>query len=310
VNVARPASQIIYSPIIDRKPIAWPDGGRIALWVALNIEHYQYLPSHNPQMNPWPRVASPPDTMLYSYYDYANRVGLWRMLEVLDRYAVPVTASLNAAVLDHYPEVRDAIVDRDWSVMCHGRYNTEYLFGMSLEEEREFFRDITSTVKRHTGRALTGLLGPAGSVTTNTMELMVENGLRFTADWALDDQPFPINVQAGKLVGVPYGFDVNDDAMMALGYGASGYEAEDFLQIASDQFDVLYAEGETSGRVMCIGLHAYVFGHPHRIDYLDRTLDRLLSHDDVWLTTGEAIADHYLAHNYDDELARLRARSG
>jgi allantoinase len=300
-----PSSQVLYSPIIDRAPIEWPGGSRLALWVALNIEHYQYLPPANDYINPWPRVPTPPDSLLYGYYDYANRVGLWRMLEVLDRYAIPVTASLNVAVLDHYPEIRDVIVERDWRVMCHGIYNTEYLFGMNTEQEREFFRDVTATVEHHTARPLRGLLGPAGSITTNTMELMAEAGLTFTADWAIDDQPFPIRVDAGRLVGVPYGFDVNDDAMMALGYGAAGYDAEDFTQIASDQFDVLHAEGARSGRVMCIALHAYVFGHPHRIEQLDRTFDRLLSRDGVWLTTAEAIADHYLEHYHDDELARL-----
>jgi allantoinase len=301
-TVAAASSPIRYSPIIDRAPISWPGGARVALWLALNIEHYQYLPPPNAHINPWPRVAAAPDTMLYSYYDYANRVGLWRMLEVLDRYGIPVTASLNAAVLDHYPQVRDAIVERDWKVMCHGVYNTEYLFGMDIDQERDFFRDVTATVERHTGSPLRGLLGPAGSVTTNTMDLMVEAGLTYTADWAIDDQPFPIDTARGRLVGVPYGFDVNDDAMMALGYGAAGYDAEDFLQIAADQLDVLHAEG---GRVMCVGLHAYVFGHPHRIEYLDRTLDRLLSREGVWATTAEAIADHYLAHYYDDELTRL-----
>jgi allantoinase len=301
------ASQILYSPIIDRPPLVWPSDARVALWVALNIEHYQYLPAHNPYINPWPRVAMAPDTMLYSYYDYANRVGFWRMLEVLDRYSVPVTASLNVAVLDHYPEIRDAIVERGWDVMCHGVYNTEYLFGKTPDEEREFFADVTDAVLRHTGRPLRGLLGPAGSVTTNTMELMVDAGLTYTGDWAFDDQPFPINVKNGRLVGVPYGFDVNDDAMMALGYGASGYDAADFVQIAADQFEVLHAEGAESGRVMCVGLHAYVFGHPHRIEYLDRTLDALLSHDGVWATTGGAIANHYLDNYYDDELARLKA---
>jgi allantoinase len=305
--VGSPASQIIYSPIVDRAPIAWPGGGRVALWVALNIEHYQYLPPHNPYIEPWPRVAEAPDTMLYSYYDYANRVGLWRMLEVLDRYQIPITASLNVAVLDHYPEIRDAIVDRGWRVMCHGLYNTHYLFGMTIEEEREFFADATATVLRHTGRPLKGFLGPAGSVTTNTMDLMAEFGLTFAADWGIDDQPFPVRVAEGRLVGVPYGYDVNDDAMMALGYGAAGYDAEDFMRIATDQFQVLYDEGSESGRVMCIGLHAYVFGHPHRIEYLDRTLDRLLSHEDVWLTTGEDIAEHYLEHYHDAELARLGA---
>jgi allantoinase len=295
-------AEIPYLPIVSRPRIEWPNGARVALWVAPNIEHYQYLPPHNDFMRPWPRVPAP-DVFHYSYYDYGNRVGFWRLIEVLDHHGVRATASLNLAVLDHYPEIRDAIVERDWAIMSHGIYNTSYLFGLSEEEERAYFRDNVDTVRRHTGRQLKGMLGPAGSVTTNTMRLMVEAGLVYSADWLIDDQPFPIVTSSGRLVGVPYSNDVNDDSLMAMGFGAGGYEADDFVQVCKDQFDVLYREGADSGRVMCIALHAYVMGHPHRIGYLDEALDYVLSHDGVWMTTADEIAEHYLEHYYDAALA-------
>jgi peptidoglycan/xylan/chitin deacetylase (PgdA/CDA1 family) len=189
--------------------------------------------------------------------------------------------------------------------MCHGIYNTEYLFGMDEEHEQAFFVDITQSVQRYLGRPLKGILGPAGSITRNTMGLAAAAGLNYCADWAIDDQPFPIRVPVGRLIGVPYGFDVNDDGMMALGYGAAGYEAEDFLRVATDQFDTLYTEGSQSGRVMCVGLHGHVFGHPHRIAYLERLIEFLCSHDGVWMTTADEIADYYLDHYFDAQMALL-----
>ena len=303
-------AEIPYLPIVSRPRIVWPNGARVALWVAPNIEHYQYLPPHNEHMHAWPRLPTPPDVLHYSYYDYGNRVGFWRLIEVLDHHAVRATVSLNLSVLEHYPEIRDAITGRDWGIMSHGLYNTSYLFGKSVEEERTFFRDSIELVRRHTGRRLRGMLGPAGSISPNTMRLMAQAGMSYSADWGIDDQPFPILVPTGKLVGVPYARDVNDDALMAMGFGAGGYEADYFLQICKDQFDVLYREGADSGRVMCIALHAYVFGHPHRIDYLDRALDYVLGHDGVWMATADEIAEYYLEHCFDDAVAHARALAG
>ncbi len=296
-------ANIPYLPIISRPRVEWPGGARVALWVAPNIEHYQYLPPHNPHIKPWPRLSSAPDVLHYSYYDFGNRVGFWRLAEVLDHHGVRPTISCNLAVLDHYPEIRDAIVSRDWAIMSHGIYNTSYLFGLSEDEEREWFRDNVETVKRHTGKQLKGMLGPAGSTTPNTMRLMAEAGLIYSADWLIDDQPFPILTESGPLVGVPYAGDVNDDSLMAMGFGASAFEADYFVQLCKDQFDVLYEEGAESGRVMCVSLHAYVIGQAHRIGYLDEALSYILGHDDVWLTTADQIAEHYIANHLEAAVA-------
>jgi allantoinase len=292
-------ADVPYLPIVSRPRIEWPDGARVALWVAPNIEHYEYLPPHNPHIKPWPRVAAAPDVLHYSYYDFANRIGFWRLAEVLDHHGVRANISCNLAVLDLYPEIRDAIVARDWAIMSHGIFNTSYLFGKSEEEERAWFRDNVETVRRHTGKQLKGMLGPAGSTTPNTMRMMAEAGLIYSADWLIDDQPFPILTDSGPLVGVPYAGEVNDDSLMAMGFGAAGFEADYFLQLCKDQFDQLYEEGAESGRVMCISLHAYVIGHPHRIGYLDEALSYILGHEGVWLTTAEEIAEHYLTSDFD-----------
>lgn len=292
---------ITYSPITDRPPIKWPNNARVALWIAPNIEHYEFQPPLNKYRNPWPRVCHP-DVMDYSHHDYGNRVGFWRMLEVFDEYKLRATVSLNVAVLEHYPEIRDAMTRRNWDFMSHGIYNTRYLFGMTMDEEREFYRDTIATLRKHTGKQLKGMLGPAFSSTVNTPNLMAEAGLIYSADWFLDDQPFPIKVQKGRLIGVPYSREVNDSLLLR----NPGFEADYFLEVCKRQFDVLYEEGAESGRVMCIALHPYLTGQPHRLKYLAEALGYIVAHEGVWATTADEIAEYYHAHYYDKEVARLR----
>ncbi len=286
-----------YSPIIDRPPFKWPNDARVALWIALNIEHYEYLPDYDGVRDAWPRTPSP-DVREYGYRDYGNRVGFWRMLEVLDKHNIKCGVSLNLAVLEHFPEIAEAMVQRDWDFMSHGIYNTRYLYPYSEEQEREFYRDCIETLQRHTGKRLKGMLGPAISGTERTPDLMAEAGLIYHTDWMHDDQPVPIKVKSGKLVSVPYSFVLNDAPLFR-----DHYEGDYFAQICKEQFDQLYKEGAESGRVMCIALHPYLTGQPHRIKYLDEILSYIMSHDGVWQTTADEIAEYYIANYYDQVVA-------
>lgn len=291
--MALPPYRVDYSPIIDRPPIHWPNNARVAFWVAPNVEHYEYVPEFDGKKNPWPRTPYP-DVQQYAYRDYGNRVGFWRMLEVLDAHKIRCCVSLNLAVLEHFPEIGKAMVDRDWDFMSHGIYNTRYLDTYTEERERAFYQDNIETLKRHTGKTLKGMLGPAVSATERTPDLMAEAGLIYHTDWVHDDQPVPIKVNQGKLVSVPYSFELNDVPIFR-----THYESEYFVQMCKAQFDQLYAEGSESGRVMCIALHPYLFGQPHRIRYLDELLGYIMSHDGVWQTTADEIAEFFIENNYD-----------
>ena len=297
-----PPNRVDYSPIIDRPPLLWPGNARVAVWVAPNIEHYEYMPDYDGLRNPWPRVPYP-DVQQYSHRDYGNRVGFWRMLEVLDKHGIKCGVSLNMAVLEHYPEIAEAMVERDWDFMSHGIYNTQYIETYTLEDEREFYRDSIETLKRHTGKQLKGMLGPAMSNTARTPDLMAEAGLIYHADWMHDDQPVPIRVKSARMISVPYSIEVNDSALF--GYH---YEGEYFSKICKAQFDRLYREGEESGRSMCIALHPHQIGQPHRIKYLDEMLRYVMSHKGVWQATADEIAEHYMANYYDGMMAHLEGR--
>ena len=293
-----PPDRVDYSPIIDRPIIKWPNGARVALWISPNVEHYEYMPDDDAARTPWPRTPFP-DVQQYSYRDYGNRVGFWRMLETLDKYNIRSCVSLNVAVLEHFPEIRDAMVERNYDYMSHGIYNTRYLYTYTEEQEREFYRDTIETLKLHTGKQLKGMLGPAISGTERTPDLMAEAGLIYHTDWMHDDQPVPIKVKSGKLISVPYSIELNDSSLLRDNH----YEGDYFARICKAQFDQLYKEGAASGRVMCIALHPFLIGQPHRIKYLDEILSHIMSHDGVWQTTADEIADYYIENYYDDAVA-------
>ena len=278
----------------DRPKISWPDEAKVALWIAPNIEHYEYLPPRDPRRNPWPRSPHP-EVQGYSQRDYGNRVGFWRMLEVLDEYEVRCTASTNLAVFEHYPDTGKAMTDRGWEIMSHGIYNTRYLSSLTEEEEREFYVDCVDTLRRHTGQDLKGMLGPAVSNTVLTPDLMAEAGLIYHADWLHDDQPIPIKVDGGPLVSVPYSIELNDVPVFL-----HHHDTQEFVEMVKAQFDTLYEEGGTSGRVMALALHPYLMGMPHRIQGLEEILDYLLGHDGVWQTTASEIAEHFIEHHYEE----------
>ena len=302
--MALPPYRIDYSPIIERPKLTWPNNARVAFWVAPNVEHYEYLPDRDRVRNQWPRTPYP-DVREYAYRDYGNRAGFWRMTEVLDAYHIRCCVSLNMAVLEHFPEVAEAMVKRNWDFMSHGIYNTRYLYTYSEEQERAFYQDCIDTLKRHTGKQLKGMLGPAITGTERTPDLMAEAGLIYHTDWMHDDQPVPIKVKSGKLVSVPYSIELNDAPVFR-----EHYEGDYFARICKAQFDQLYREGADSGRVMCIALHPYLIGQPHRIKYLDEILAYIMSHEGVWQTTADDIAEYYIANYYDTMVAHATQLNG
>jgi peptidoglycan/xylan/chitin deacetylase (PgdA/CDA1 family) len=277
-----------YSAIVDRPPLAWPGGARVALWVVPNIEHYEYLPRSGAAPDPWPRTPHP-DVLGYANRDYGNRVGFWRMLEVLDKYSIRCTASLNLAVLEHFPEIHEAMSSRDWEHMCHGRYNTRAHWGMSETEERAAIAECIALFRKLTGRDFRGWFSPAVSQTVHTADLVADAGISYTCDYYHDDQPTPIRTRSGRtLISLPYAIPTNDMIV----YMRNG-EGPDFAQAVCDSFDTIYRESAASGRVVCVAVHPFYIGAPHRVKYLDRALSHILRHDGIWQATGSEISDWY-----------------
>jgi peptidoglycan/xylan/chitin deacetylase (PgdA/CDA1 family) len=292
-----------YWPYRDRPKIAWPGGRKLAFWVAPNIEFYEFDPPANPSRKPWARPN--PDIVPYSLRDYGNRVGHWRLMEVMDEFGVRGSISLSVAMLDHHPEIIEACAARDWEFFSHGIYNTRYSYGMSEEQERAVIEDSIRSVEQATGQRIRGYLAPALTHTEKTMDLLAEYGFWYTCDLFQDDQPQPIKVKSGKLISMPYSLEVND----TITYGVYAQSPREYGDVLKRHFDQLLEEGETSGTVMCIPLHAYQVGHPHRIGPFRDALRHIASHsDEIWITTAKEIAEYYTRHYYDQTNADIARR--
>jgi allantoinase len=293
-----------YSPFVDRRPIRWPGGERVAVWVVPNVEHYEYLPPPSVE-DPYPRTPHP-DVRKYSYNDYANRVGFWRLLEVFDRHDVACTVSLNVGVLDHFPEVAAEMLRRGWDWMSHGTYNTRYVTGMSEDEERDLYAVCNRVLERHTGSRFKGMLGPFITGTPRSPDLMAEAGMTYHADWVHDDRPSPLITRSGRpFVAMPYSFLHNDGPLFR-----GPYEGADFADRCIRAFDRLHAESERGGRTMCIALHPFIVGHAHRVGHIDRIFAHLRDRG-AWIARASDIVDHYLANHYEEDAAQAaRLRPG
>ncbi|MCH8886855.1 MAG: polysaccharide deacetylase family protein [SAR324 cluster bacterium] len=290
-----------YWPYVDRPKITWPNGARVAFWVAPNIEFYELAPPINPTWTPPGRPV--PDVMYYSQRDFGNRVGVWRMMEAMDRCGVRGSISLNIALCDHHPEIIEECAKRDWEFFSHGIYNTRFTYGMSEAQEREFIEDAFASVEKYTGQRLAGWLSPALTNTERTLELLAEYGIKYTCDLFQDDQPQPLKVNSGRLISMPYSLEMNDIIV----YNFDLSSPRHYAKVIRAQFEQLYEEGAESGTVMCIPLHPFLVGQAHRIAAFEEALAYITGHEKVWVTTGREIADWYYEHHYDTVLDALKS---
>lgn len=275
-----------YSPIVSRPKLTWPDGARVAFYVGLNVEHYQV---DKPSTSIFGGTATlAPDPLNYGWRDYALRVGIWRMIETLDRHGLRASVLLNSDCCKHYPQVIQAGKERGWAWLAHGKNNSIFQAGMSVDEERQYLKEVVSTISDATGQSIKGWLGPALTETFETPGLLKELGLSYLLDWCADDQPFPTNIPG--MISVPYSIELNDVTMF-IGKSLTG---EQFYQMVVDQFDQLYVDGAQTGRVMALCLHPFIINQPFRHKYLDKALAYIASHEGVWLTTSDEIASYFM----------------
>lgn len=274
-----------YSPIVDRPPLRWPNGAYVAVWVIPNIEHFRFEGAFPGSPDP----GALPDVPSYAVRDYGNRVGVWRMMEVLDRHGIRATVALNAEVCEYEPQIIRAGNERNWEWMGHGLSNSIRIPRLGESEERELIQETVRRIEDSTGTHPSGWLGPGLGETKRTPDLLKEAGLEYVADWVNDDQPYGMRTSGGTLYSIPYSMELNDKRI----FEARGAPGEEMRRIIQDQFDTLYREGEQSARVMAIALHPYLTGTPHRIKYLDQALAYVSQHEHVWLATGREIVAAY-----------------
>jgi peptidoglycan/xylan/chitin deacetylase (PgdA/CDA1 family) len=282
-----PRDRVPYTAIVDRPPLKLPGGARMAVWVIVNVEDWGIE-------RPMPRtVLSPPmgqpmlpDLPNWAWHEYGMRVGFWRVHEVLQRHGVIPTLAINGLVCKNYPRIALAGKDAGWEFMGHGYFQGPM---HKLDDQRGAIRDTIAAIRDFTGKAPVGWESPGLTETYETIDLLAEEGIKYVADWVLDDQPVNIATTAGNVVSVPYTVELNDIPMGALQH----MSVDEMVNRGVTHFDQLYKESEKITRVMAISVHPYLSGSPHRIGFLDRLLAHVKQHNDVVIWTGEKIYEWY-----------------
>ncbi|MBC7803034.1 MAG: polysaccharide deacetylase family protein [Candidatus Parcubacteria bacterium] len=289
-----------YVPITQRPKLEWPEGKRLALWVNPNVEFFgldDVMPGVTNERVPRDQ-AKVPNVRNWSLRDYGNRVGVWRLMEVLSRYGIRASAATNSEVCDQHPEVIEAMLEHGWELIGHNQTNAVRLNEMAPEQEREAIHATCERLAKATGKRPTGWLGPGLAETWNTLDYLSEAGIRYVCDWVNDDQPYTMDAGTPKMVSLPYSVQTND----VPAYFDMKVSVPEFEAMLRRQFDVLYRESEHSGRVMAIAVHPFLTGQPHRIGALERALEHICSHAGVWLATGDEIVRHYQASSFSKAL--------
>ncbi|TNE37597.1 MAG: allantoinase PuuE [Alphaproteobacteria bacterium] len=279
----------------------WPGSARVAVQFVLNYEEggennilhgdaaSEAFLSEIIGAEPWEGERH---MSMESIYEYGTRVGVWRVLDLFRERQVPITLFAVATAMERTPAPIEQALKDGHEICSHGLKWINYR-GMALDTEREHMARAIEIHEKITGERPLGWY--TGRTSENTRALVAEEGgFLYDADDYSDDLPFWSRVVDKDHLVVPYTLDSNDMRFASL----QGFNAGDqFYTYLKDAFDTLYAEGETTSRMMSIGLHCRLIGRPGRFAALKRFVDYVQSHDQVWLCRRIDIARHWREHH-------------
>lgn len=286
------SERLRYSPITDRQKLCLPNGKRVAVFVLVSIEEWDEREPMPRTVNT-PRGGAPtPDVLNWTWHEYGNRVGFWRLVDVLDRFGIRASMAINGSAIAAYEPIAVAARARQWEFIGHG-FNQKNM--QAVGDERAAIRKTAETIKAFTGTAPKGWVGPGLTETHETPDILVEEGFRYLLDWVLDDQPVDLKTRTSPIVSIPFTQECNDIAIML----NQSHSAGEFRARAIDQFEQLVDDAGQSMRVMAMVVHPFIMGVAHRVRHLRETLAHISAHPAAAMMTAGDIYDWYAAARGD-----------
>ena len=277
-----------YSALPKRPDYSWPQGKRLAMYVAVNVETFGFGMETGPVLG----SALPlPDHRNWSWREYGNRIGLWRLLELFEELKLPAAHLVNSYLYDTHPDIPAAIRARGDEFVGHGRTNSEKPGARPEDDERKLIAEATAAIARHENRPPSGWMTPLMMPSGVTLDLLKEAGYRYVLDWPCDDQPFWMRTRAGPLLNVPYPVETNDFVPILQLH----HDPLQFMETVVRQFEELLDQSARQPLVFALSLHTMISGQPHRLRALRDGLRHMLGHQDfsrVWVTRPGEIAAH------------------
>ena len=287
-----------YSGIAQRKSFEWPGGKNVAFYIALNIEHFPYGEGGGIDLD---RETKPWSQRSWLWREYGNRVGAWRLADLLDDLDLNVGVVVNAANYSHCPELIERYRNRGDELIGHGISNgTTRPIDMSFDEETKIVADVTAIMTKADGKRPAGWLSPYLTPSAKTPDILSAAGYKYLLDWGLcDEQPFWMSTENGKILILPYPIELNDQPAIV----GRRISAVEYANMIIDQFDFLMELKNPEPIVFPISLHSFIMGQPFRQKHLKRALNHICKRrDEIWIATPNEISVFYRKLPADKQL--------
>jgi allantoinase len=270
-----------WSAIKDRKPVAWPGGAKVAVWVCVSLEYFPLTPSDTPFRAPGHMQTAYPDYRHYTAREYGTRIGFYRLLDAFARAGVRVSVATNSTTAERYPSIIADIVSAGHEIIAHATdMNGTIASGVPEDDERALITTSLDALQRVSGTRPTGWLSIARSQSWNTPRLLKDAGVRYCCDWVNDELPYAFN---NGLINLPLNHELSDRQIITV----QQQSADSYAQQMIDAFDWLCAEG---GRMLPLHITPYIMGLPYRIGAFERLIGELQNRG-AWFARGDAIID-------------------
>lgn len=282
----------------------WPNGAKLAISVSMMFEGGGQPISGSGGPISEPIKEGFPDLPTNAFFAYGHYEGIPRALNLFDKHKIKVSSFMIGKAVENAPDLAQEIVRRGHEAAAHGRtwQNSYYL---SREDEKRFIADSQETIHRVTGQRPIGWNAYWLRNSVHILETLQELGFLYSIDEPSHDEPFIIPVKGKDFVTVPYTFNMNDISSFPFEhYNPMAYE-----QALKDEFDQLYEEGASRRRMMLVGFHDRINGHPSRVRVLDRFFTYAQSHEGVWFARKDEIAKWVLEHRSDTPVLTDRPNS-
>lgn len=280
--------RIPYLMSSERRPLAALNGRRILVHLVVNVENWQFdQPMPRTIVTPPHGRETVPDVPNFSWADYGMRCGMPRILDAIGSRKLPASTSINAGVIDAYPQAAAAMRDAGWEFIGHGMHQKaiNHVGG----DEKAIISASLDKLASFTGARPRGWLSPGLRETATTADTLKECGIDYVCDWVVDDRPSWMTTTSGPLIAMPYNLEINDSIVYAIEKHGTG-EMLRRLEFTLRRFQ---RECRDSTIVLALGLHPHLIAVPHRIHELEQMLDLLATAPEVGFFCGSDLADWY-----------------
>lgn len=279
-----------WSSIFARKPVQWPVGKTVAVWVCVSLEWFPMTPSDKPFRAPGHMVTPYPDYRHYTAREYGTRVGFYRLLDAFRKAGVRVSIATNGAIAERYPQIIRDIVADNHEIIAHSTdMNGTIATGLPADEERALIARSLAALETATGKRPSGWLSIARSQSWNTPQLLKEAGLTYACDWANDELPYRFT---NGLINLPLNHELSDRQVITV----QQQSADSYARQMEDAFDWLAGESAThGGRMLPLHITPYIMALPYRIAAFEKLLVNLVARQQAWFATGQEIVDSWQA---------------